>query len=69
MISCCLVFYLLAAFYLVMLPLIFRLSLSLQRELLFFNDLFRNVSDPLERGLNCTTVMHLDSDGDIKLGK
>ncbi len=62
--------FILAFTYLFVLPFSFYLSPSLQREIVFFNDLLRNVTDPAERDLNCTTVLRLPSDGGrVELGK
>ncbi len=65
-----LLLYVLAFTYLFLLPFAFYLLPSLQREMVFFNDLLRNVTDPAERGLNCTTELRLPSDGGrVELGK
>lgn len=64
-----LLLFILAFTYLFVLPFSFYLSPSLQREIVFFNDLLRNVTDPAERDLNCTTVLRLPSDGGrVELG-
>ena len=55
--------------YLVLIPLTFRASVTIQSELLFLNHIKNDVKEPEHYCLNCTSVLFVDSDQDVKLGE
>ena len=67
-ISFTLIIYFLFLTYLVIFPVVFYLSPSLQRGFVFFNGVFPKVQDPGKMGLNCTSELRINSNGDISLG-